>query len=234
MSERDRERGEPGLFDLPLTKTAEEGSEEESGTRRAAAPPPERSDRAPRSEDDELPLFPVEPSRTPAATGETGAGGAGRPVPVPPPDRAVPTSEIVAGTGAAVGPMPAPFGARLLAALADLGVHLLVAAVGWGGAAVAGVRIAVAELPAFAVFLLSFSFLYSVVSLAFWGRTPGMAAAGVVSRGDGGQPLTFGQTGLRWLGGVATAVFLGLPLLLSLTGRSLPDRLSASRTFRLR
>ena len=134
----------------------------------------------------------------------------------------------------AQGPVPAPFAARLLAALADLGVHLLAAAVGWGGAAAAGVRIGVAELPAMGVFLLAFSFLYSVVSLAFWGRTPGMAAAGVVSRGAGGQPLTFGQTGLRWVGAVLTALLLGLPLLVALTGRSLADRLSGSQTFRFR
>ena len=249
MREREDGGGEPRLFDLPLTGSEDEGPEEEggldgepsgeaggSGTRRAAAPPAERSGRGGRSEDDELPLFPVEPSAAPAGAG--GAGGPGRPAPVPPPARAVRAPEIAAGTGPVVvparGPVPAPFGARLLAALADLAVHVLVAAVGWGGAALAGVRIGAAEVPALGVYLLAFSFLYTVVSLAFWGRTPGMAAAGVVSRGDGGRPLTFGQTGLRWLGGVITALLLGLPLLLALTPRSLPDRLSGSHTFRFR
>jgi hypothetical protein len=245
MSERDGER-EPGLFDLPLRGGDEEGAEGgdsapepsgagEAGTQRPVAPSRERVSR---SEDDELPLFPVAPSAR-STGGGAGAGGAGRPVPVPSPaDRPVPVPGVAAAEAgpAAVpsrGPVPAPFGARLLAALADLGVHLMVAAVGWGGAAVAGVRIGAAELPALGVFLLAFSFLYSVVSLAFWGKTPGMAAAGVVSRGAGGRPLTFGQTGLRWLGGVLTALLAGLPLLLALTGRSLPDRLSGSATVRL-
>ena len=253
MGERDAGRGEPLLFDLPLAPAAgEEGSggeetaagpapePETAGGHAPRAAAPESAARPPRDGGGELPLFPGEAPGPVAARGGPRAAGAGRPSPAaPPPERPRPAPEPAAAGARAVaapaqGPPPAPFGARLLADLADLGVHALVAAAGWAGAALAGARLGPGELPALAVFLLAFSFLYSVVSLAFWGRTPGMAAAGVVARGDRGRPLTFGQTGLRWLAGVATALLAGLPLLLALTGRSLPDRLSGSRTFRLR
>lgn len=87
-----------------------------------------------------------------------------------------------------------------------------------------------------AVFVAVFSFLYTVIPLAFWGRTLGMTRVGLVASG-GDEPqgaLTFGQTALRWSGGLLTVALLGLPSLLALLGgRSLTDRLSGSRTWRL-
>ena len=79
--------------------------------------------------------------------------------------------------------------------------------------------------------MTAFSFLYSVVTLAFWGQTPGMVAAGLMARSHGDQPLSFGQTGLRWLAGLLTVALGGLPLLVALTGRSFADRLSGSATY---
>ncbi len=67
-----------------------------------------------------------------------------------------------------------------------------------------GVRPSLADWPAFALFLLSFSFLYTVVPLAFWGHTLGMAWGGLTSRNRDGEPLTFDQTARRWLGGILT------------------------------
>lgn len=159
-----------------------------------------------------------------------------RPQPVPEPPSYAPFDEDAAAEARPVSrsPGPAPFSARLVAALADLGVHAAAAGAGWLGTLLLGARLDAADLSALAVYLLAFSFLYSVVSLAFWGRTPGMTAAGVVARGPGDAPLTFGQTGLRWLAGVLTAVLLGLPLLVAITGRSLADRLSGSATFQYR
>ncbi|HEX2254050.1 MAG TPA: RDD family protein [Thermoanaerobaculia bacterium] len=130
-------------------------------------------------------------------------------------------------------PVPAPVSARLAAGALDLA--LLLAA---GGLAVIGcwaldAPLGLAGLPALAVFVAVFSFAYAVVPLAFWGRTPGMAVVGVTARSADGGPLTFGQVGLRWLGAVLTVALAGVPLLLALRplgGRSLTDRLSASRT----
>jgi hypothetical protein len=256
VSERDAEPGELRLFDLPLTPPDDEPGGEAAGTgperegargpaRHAAPPPAARPAAAPRAAPGELPLFPPEaPAAPEAAAGRSRAAGGGRPVPASaPPERPAPAPAAGGGPaagsahaapGAFRGPAPAPFGARLVAALADLGVHALAAGIAWAGSALAGARLGLADLPALGVYLLAFSFLYSVVSLAFWGRTPGMAAARVVARGAGGRPLTFGQTGLRWLAGVVTALLAGLPLLLALTGRSAADRLSGSRTFRSR
>ncbi len=80
--------------------------------------------------------------------------------------------------------------------------------------------------------MLAFSFLYTVVSLAFWGQTAGMAWFGLTARESPQFPLSFTQACIRWLGGLLTLSLAGLPLLLALGGRSLSDRLSRSKTFR--
>ena len=82
-----------------------------------------------------------------------------------------------------------------------------------------------------AVFVLAWSFLYFVVPLAFWGATPGMSWAGLVSRTAATEPISFGQSALRWLGTWLTWTLGGLPGLLAWTGRSLADRLSGSGTY---
>lgn len=238
---RKREADEPRLFDLPLVPVEEEEREDDE---RQLEPAADEGD----VEGDALPLFPEDVEPGGVAEPEPQARSGRKAAPASPPPPAQRPEPVPASSGpaeydeaAASGPrlvprrpVPAPFGARLLAALVDLGVHASVAGTGWLGAVLLGARLDLADLPALAVFLLAFSFLYAVVSLAFWGRTPGMAAVGVVSRGPGDQPLTFGQTGLRWLAGVLTAALAGLPLLVALTGRSLPDRLSGSTTLQYR
>ena len=78
---------------------------------------------------------------------------------------------------------------------------------------------------------LTFSFLYTVLPLAFWGHTPGMAWAGITSRNQDGEALTFDQTARRWLGGLVTALLLGLPLMALIKGRSLADLISGSAAY---
>jgi len=117
--------------------------------------------------------------------------------------------------------------ARALAAAVDLGAHLLAAGVAVVGVSLQDVAVRGAQAPGFALLLLVFSLFYTVVPLAFWGRTAGMALAGIALRGEDGQPLSFGEAGRRWAGGVLTALLLGLPALPVLAGgRSLADRLS--------
>jgi uncharacterized RDD family membrane protein YckC len=150
--------------------------------------------------------------------------------PEPEPDLGSILDETGAGMDPAGGPTRAGVGSRLAAGAADLLVH---AAVGVGlllGCRSLGVRPALSDWPAVGLFLLAFSFLYTVVPLAFWGHTPGMAWAGLDARSRDGEPLAFDQTARRWLGGVVTSVLLGLPLLLALGGRSLSDFLSGSET----
>ncbi len=120
--------------------------------------------------------------------------------------------------------------ARALAGVLDLGLNLAVLIVALAGVWLLGVEPRLALWPAVGVFLAVFSFLYLALPLAFWGQTPGMAWAGLAARNEGDQPLTFGQTALRWLGAALTVLGLGLPLLLALTGGSLADRLSGSLT----
>lgn len=130
-------------------------------------------------------------------------------------------------------PVPAPFTSRLAASLLDGGVLLTGAALALVGGYLLHVGWDRNDLPALALFVAVFSFVYSVVPLAFWGRTPGMALMRVVARGADGGPLTFGQTALRWLAGVLTVAMAGLPLLLALAGRSPADLVSGSRTWLL-
>lgn len=169
----------------------------------------------------ELPLFDLPLYEEGAARSE--GGEALHPEPI---DRG--NASEARGLEAAAGPL----GVSLRAGLADLSLHggvlgtvallasfVLGAAPGWDA------------LPAFGVLALVFSFLYWTVSLAFWGQTPGMAWVGQRAQSVTGEPLTYGQTALRWIGAVATAGLVGLPLLLvSIDGRSLSDRLSDSRT----
>ena len=133
-------------------------------------------------------------------------------------------------------PVTAPVLHRLSAALLDGGLLLVATAGAIVGSYSLGVRWDTGALPPLAAFLALFSFVYTVVPLAFWGRTAGMALARILARGADGGPLTFGQTALRWFGGVLTVALVGLPLLLalpSLGGRSLADRVSGSRTWLL-
>lgn len=128
-------------------------------------------------------------------------------------------------------PAPVPLSARYLAGLADLAVHLALAVTLLFGARLLGVPAGFRDGPALLVFLLIFSFLYTVIPLAFWGQTAGMAWAGIVARTPSGETLTFRQTALRWLGSVLSVALLGLPVLLAIGDhRSLADRLSGSTT----
>ncbi|HEX9801178.1 MAG TPA: RDD family protein [Thermoanaerobaculia bacterium] len=209
-------RHEPGLFDLPLEPP----------------PTPPAAERAPRAavrpRGESLPLFSeaeieealggalgVEP--TAAELAELGPRRAGpRPLPVPPP-----------------APPLAPLGRRGRAAAGDLTVLAAAGVVAAAGASRLGVAVEAAGLVPLALFVLSFSFVYFVIPLAFWGGTPGMIWSGLVARNAVTEPLSFGQSVRRWLGTWLTWALAGLPGLLALTGRSLTDRLSRSATYAL-
>ncbi len=121
-------------------------------------------------------------------------------------------------------------GDRLLAGLADLAAQLIAMGLAIAATHSIGVVVTPADWMPFAVLAAVFSFLYWIVPLAFWGQTPGMAWVGHIARSSGGEPLSFGQTFLRWFGAVLTLAFVGLPMLAALTGRSLTDRISGSHT----
>ncbi len=125
---------------------------------------------------------------------------------------------------------PARWQDRWLSGLVDLAAQLAAAALAVLATYLLEAPAELGDWPAFAVLALVFSFLYWVVPLAFWGQTPGMAWIGHVARSLSDEPLTFGQTFLRWLGALITLALAGLPILLALGGRSLTDRLSDSKT----
>lgn len=124
---------------------------------------------------------------------------------------------------------------RLLAGAADLFLHLVVVAATALAVAQMGLPLRGGDWPAFLMLGLLLSCIYMVIALAFWGQTPGMAWMGQVARSVTDEPLTFGQTFLRWLGALLTLGLAGLPLLLVFAGgRSMSDRLSDSKTLHLR
>lgn len=187
---------------------------------------------------DEPLLFdlPLEPERGRKATPPAPAPErkrAPRPAPreAPPPEASLTFDEPEELPEPAAGPAGrAGLGRRISAAGADLIVHASVAVGVLVGCRLMGVRPVLSDWPAVALFLLSFSFLYTVVPLAFWGHTPGMAWAGLDARSRDGEPLAFDQTARRWIGGILTLLLLGLPLLMAFSGRSLSDLLSGSET----
>ena len=118
---------------------------------------------------------------------------------------------------------------RLLSGLLDLGVVVAVAISAVVCVALMGVDLTPMPWAPMALFLTAFSFLYCVFPLAFWGRTPGMAALGLRARSLDGRSLSFGQTAWRWLAGLITVLTFGLPLVLTLKGTYLSDLLSKSK-----
>ena len=119
---------------------------------------------------------------------------------------------------------------RWVSGLVDTAVLGAVLLVVGGGARGLGVAMGFGDLPAILVFLLLFSVFYTVISLAFWGHTPGMATQALRARSLDDEPVSFGQALRRWLGAVVVALFCGLPLWLQKDGRSLSDRVSFTRT----
>ena len=88
--------------------------------------------------------------------------------------------EAVASQG--VEPTLAPLGRRALSGGADILVHAGALASLALGLYAMGIEPHLAHWPALALFILAFSFLYTVVSLAFWGQTAGMAWFGLAAR----------------------------------------------------
>jgi len=121
---------------------------------------------------------------------------------------------------------------RWIAGAADLVVHAAVLVVALIGVRALGIHPALQHAAPFGLFLASFSFLYTVIPLAFWGQTLGMGWMRTIARDRDGQALTFDQTARRWFGGLIVAGLLGLPVWLARRGRSLTDWLSGSITLR--
>lgn len=226
MSRRRRNRNdgddEPVLFDLPLDPP--ESPRREPEPEPIEPEPTEEVDAADEAEPGVLSLF----DEREIESDEPRPRPVPRPVPARPPVEA-PSEEPYERAPEERRPERVTLASRYLAGLADLAVHAAVAVLLLLGARVLGVPAGFGAWPALVVFLLVFSFLYSILPLAFWGQTPGMAWAGLVARASGGASLTFGQTARRWAGALLTVALLGLPTLLAAAGgRSLADRLSGS------
>ena len=212
-----RQPAEEGLlFDLPLDRPPET-----QAPAQAPAPTAEEIGQTP------LPLADLEPEPAAPAT----AAAADSPPRPDAPEDAAPGRPSAAKPAAK--PAVATLRRRAAAGLADLAVCVAVGVVLSVALLAQGLRLAAADWPAGALFLLTFSFLYSVLPLAFWGRTPGMALAGLRTTSRDGRPLSFRQAILNWLGSVLTMALAGLPLLLALGGDSLSDRISGAVTRRL-
>ena len=237
----------PSLFDLPLEATEEQrdesAPEEPRAPRRDSRKRPPASPATPAAgtprPDEGLPLFPDEPlpPAEPLPPDED-KPDEGRPSPQSHAPRrpAAEPADSQESPPRSPAPMPASLGARWRAGSLDLLLHAALALVLAFGSWLLGAPLEGVEILGLAVFVAVFSFLYTVIPLAFWGRTPGMKRAGLVASGGDREAsaLTFGQTALRWLGGLLTLSLLGFPSLLALVGgRSLTDRLSGSRTWRL-
>jgi len=205
MSSSTRQQEADFLFDLPLDPNLDQTEEP------AAVAPP-----SPTEPTDEAQEVVVQPS--------------------PPAAPAVP---VARSTPASVEPTTSvdedwlrrqrvTLGDRLTAGALDLGVAVSVLTIVLAVVRWMGVGAGLNAWPGFVGFLLSFSFLYFVIPLSFWGQTPGMSWAGIAARWDEDLPLSFGQSTLRWVGAVFSLAFLGLPVLLG--ERTLSDRISGTTT----
>ena len=222
MSRQDRRSDEPSLFDLPLD-AAGEGEERAAAPRRSA-----RTERGAPAEPapEALPLFP-------AADPRSRAGEAARTSAIDP-SRGAARDERLLRAVPLPGDTPAAprvgIGRRLVAGVGDLALHGGIFVLMLAGARLLGSEITPSALLPTALGLLLFSLLYTVLPLAFWGQTPGMSFAGIVSSSIDGEPLSFGQSFRLWLASLLAVLFAGLPTVIAPRGRSLSDRLAGART----
>ena len=131
----------------------------------------------------------------------------------------------------------AALGPRVLAFAGDAATTVLaVSAAVLAGSATSGRSPRAAGLLWAGAFALLFSFFLVVVSLCLFGRTVGMALAGLeAERGQVGRRLLPAEAVRRWLGTLAAAVTLGAPLVATARDRSAPtpaDRFSGRRLVR--
>ena len=212
-------RSEPGLFDLPLEPVPEPA-------RRPRSRPPAGERNA------DLEELAVEPETLPLFSDEEIDRHLDSELEIPEPDPPVPVEPARprAVPDPPRSPEPAHLGSRFRATCGDLAVLVAAGLAAAVGARILSAPVGLDQVAPLLIFVVVFSFVYAVVPLAFWGGTPGMIWAGLVARAASSEPLSFGQSVLRWFAGWATLGLLGLPGLLALTGRSLVDRLSASTT----
>ena len=153
------------------------------------------------------------------------------PSPPPNPDPGLdPASEAPTEDLSPAMPKPAGVGARLAGGLIDLLVHVALAGILIGGSSLLDAPVGLRHALPLGFAAAIFSFVYHVVPLAFWGRTPGMAVAGLRARTLEDEPLSLPQATKHWLALLLTVATAGLGVLLALGGRSLADRLSRSQT----
>ncbi len=216
---------EPVLFDLPLVSHDTSGSFDSRTSQQRSEPRPDPVTKSAAKTTapmpgDLLPFDAPEPaSRYPQAVPSRPTMG----TPIEPDDERDPAADL------SVFPSGRE---RWVAGAADLIVHAAVLVVALIGVRALGIHPAFAHAAPFGLFLAAFSFLYTVIPLAFWGQTLGMGWMRTIARDRDGQALTFDQTARRWLGGLIAAALLGLPVWLALRGRSLTDWLSGSITLR--
>lgn len=117
------------------------------------------------------------------------------------------------------GARNAALSARAIAFAADLaGASLAVTLALIAGIAATGRAPRLSGLPWAAAFGLGFSFVFVCLPLTLFGRSVGMALAGLTARpGPSGRRLTPGEAARRWAGTAITVAALGLPLIA--TGR---------------
>jgi len=115
--------------------------------------------------------------------------------------------------------------ARLwVAALADLGVVLLLLAASWGVALEAGASLTPPQLVAAGIVGLLAADVLGAGALWVWRATPGMALLHLRFA----APLTLGHGQRAWLGWLASLLLAGLPLLAGRRGRTVAERLAGS------
>jgi len=130
--------------------------------------------------------------------------------PEPPLDLGAPAPEPPRSEATSPGLLPD----RALGTAADVATSILVVLVALLAAfAARGRTPRISGLGWAALFALTVSFFAVVVPLVLFGRTVGMALAGLVARDDGaGRHLTPSQAARRWVGTLATIAGVGLPL----------------------